>query len=139
MAQFSGLLRACLLSGPVFMTSLVLGNLYLRLPQPIEIRSADVAGFGVLLLLSAVFGTPLSAVPNFVGAAAMRAIGRRIQAFRLPIAWILAGAGVGGAFSFFVNTGEMPGVAFALVATSAICARLSHADAFRQQLAESSP
>ena len=51
----------------------------------------------VVIVLAAPVGFVVSFLPNLLGAAALGWLGRGNIAGRLPVLWVLAGAGIGGA------------------------------------------
>ena len=120
-----GLVLACLVAGPVFVISATAAGAYLTLPQPIMIEPRDLASLAMLLLASCLFGFLIALLPVLIGATAMRAAAERIDVARAPIAWAAVGALCGAGLAWWSEvTTEQPELAFALIVTSALCARL---------------
>jgi hypothetical protein len=108
-----GMVLACLVAGPVFVISAAAAGAYLTLPRPIRIEPRDLASLALLLL------------PVLIGATAMRALAERIEVARAPITWAAVGALCGAGLAWWSEvTTEQPELAFALIVTSTLCARL---------------
>jgi hypothetical protein len=119
------LMVACLVAGPTFATTFALADLYLKLPQPILLTVPEIAPLLAFCLTATVFGFVIALVPAGLGTLLMSRLGDHVPAARAPLAWTLAGAAIG--YGLAVLTGAWPGLpaaAFALVATSALCARI---------------
>lgn len=119
------LILACLVAGPVFVWTNMLADLYLRLPQPILISPNDIAALLIFSLLATLFGFVLALLPTSLGTLLMHSLGEHVEAARTPLAWTLAGAAIGGGLAMLFGTWpDSPATALALVATSALCARI---------------
>ena len=120
------ILYACLLAGPVFLTSTALASLYLKLPQPILVSGSEFGLFLMMMLPALIVGFLLALVPVTLGTAALFALGEKNAAFRLPGMWAAVGAASGIALTIlFKLEGPWREVSFALVVTSAVCARMA--------------
>lgn len=116
-------LAAAAAAGPVFVAISTAAALYLQSPQPVTVTETDVVQFVALLLLAIPVGAILGLVPTMLGMLMMSALADRFVLAGEPEIWCLAGAaaGVGLAVAFGAWP-HLPEAAFALVATSAICA-----------------
>lgn len=121
-------LIASVAAGPLFVTSLSLAIVYLRLPQPIVVSAAEAGAFAGALTLASVFGFILGLVPNIVGALIMSNFSERVEELRSPVAWMGAGALFGGCIALLANLDRSePEMMFALIFTSVACAWISWA------------
>lgn len=118
-------------AGPAFVLSLAAAWLYLQVPRPIpfEFDPVDLVGSGIgFMVMATIFGFLLALLPNLAGAALMAALAETNEMARDPIAWtaagLLAGAGIAALTGGFEDNGP---TAFAVIATSAICARICRA------------
>ena len=120
------ILYACLIAGPVFLTSLVSASLYLKLPQPIVVSAGEFGAFVVLILPALIVGFLLALIPVTIGTAALFTLGEQNAAFRLPGVWTAVGAAIGIALVILLQlAGPWREAGFALVVTSAVCARVA--------------
>jgi hypothetical protein len=116
-------------AGPLFLALCACAYLYGQLPHPITVAAADFGMFAALMAPAFIVGFIIAFVPNLLGSAVMATIGESADWGRSPVAWSLAGgfAGAGLALLFYPRDAEAwPGI-FALVLTSAICARICRA------------
>lgn len=120
-------------AGPMFVTFTALAYLYLQIPHTVAFGAEDLGTFVLMMVPAAIVGFILAFVPNLLGSAVMATIGESAEWGRSPLAWSLAGglAGTGLVLLFaprdglFADVGQEGGAAaFALIATSAICARI---------------
>lgn len=119
------LMLACLVAGPAFVWTNIIADAYLRLPRPIVASPHDIFGLLMFSLLAALFGFVIALLPTSLGTLLMHNLGERVEAARAPLAWILAGGTIGaGLAMLFGAFPDLPETAFALVATSALCARI---------------
>lgn len=120
-----GFIVASIAAGPVFVASFAAALLYAQVPHaiPVEIGFADLGVVAFMAPIVVVAGFLLSLIPNLVGAAAMTAISGRHPLGRAPLLWVLAGGAIGGLLAWLMQIPDGP-TAFALVATSALCARI---------------
>ena len=117
------ILEASALAGPVFLTCLVAAMFWDLVPRPISIEPAFILQFFIALAIALSFGTIIAFVPVAVGTLAMSALAERWEAARALPAWAAAGAACGGILVLLV--GAQDANAFALVATSLVCAVVS--------------
>ena len=119
-----GVTLALFLAGPIFLLMLGLAQLCQLFPRAIEMPELGES-FAALLLLpvAAIVGAIISSPANLIGGTAMGVLGEHHGWARPPIVWTLAGTALGIAITLAV-TADNPQVAFALIATSAICARI---------------
>lgn len=113
-----GVTAATLASGPVFV-------LAMAVIQAAGWRGqyADYSGLLMLLLISVPFGAIIGAIPNWIGASLMAASGRENVGLRLPVMWVLAGAGAGAAIGGIAGGSDDGSTATAFMALiGAICA-----------------
>lgn len=117
-----GVLFAGIAAGPLFVLTTAAASLYLLLPAPVEVTSAGLAFFVMMLLFAMIFGTIVAIPVNAVCATAMAAAGRYIAFARLPVVWSGAGALLAAAAVFPLDIpSHQPASAFGLIATSAAC------------------
>ena len=134
-----GIAAAMLSAGPIFVAMLGLHEAYRRFPGPIDTVSA-----GDLLLMIPMapaviaIGGVLSIPAILVGGLTMRALGTAFAWTRLPLLWIVAGAGFGVAIACLFAR-ESPPSAFALIATSALCAGICRRPVIWEEPAEKIP
>jgi len=115
-------------AGPLFLLSLTGATLYLRMPEPIPVDPSALLGIAAMLVPAFVIGFVLAFVPNLLGASAMATLAERRDAARAPFAWTAAGALAGtGIAALFADFNDDRSVAFALILTSAACARICRA------------
>ena len=119
---------ACLASlpaGAVFLISLAAADAYLQMPAPIPIDLPSLLGLAVALVPATIFGGLLAFAPNLFGSLLMSTLAEQHPAARDPIAWTAAGALVGAGIALaWTGFDAEPPIGFALVLTSAVCARL---------------
>jgi hypothetical protein len=119
------LMVACLVAGPTFATTFALADLYLKLPQPIIVSPLEMRQFLAILAAATAFGAMIAVVPAGLGMLMMSGLGDLLPAARTPLAWTLAGAASGYGLAMLTGAWpDLPPAAFALVATSALCARI---------------
>jgi hypothetical protein len=127
-----GVLLASLAAGPVFLISNVLARAYLELPRPVPVAAETLIQLLAALLIALAIGFFLALIPNIVGTGLMKLLGARWHGARAPACWVVAGAASGAALAQLSGAfSQGPDLAFALVATSVICARISRAFAYR--------
>ncbi|HEX4738329.1 MAG TPA: hypothetical protein VH331_12295 [Allosphingosinicella sp.] len=119
-----GIGLASLAAGPIFLTANAAAWMYLQIPKPIAIGPSDLLLFVGLCIPAAVFGCILSILPNLIGSGLMVAMGDALPAARSPEVWIVAGGLAGLGIAAAMSFAQSPSSGFALVATSAICARI---------------
>ena len=123
-------LRACMVAGPIFLTSAVLASLYLKLPKPILMSPKDVFGFLFILIPALPIGFLLALVPVMIGTGLLWLLGEKDRRFRTPVLWVATGAGAGALLAMTLGVASEPRYAgFALVVTSAVCALVSRKQA----------
>ncbi|HST37278.1 MAG TPA: hypothetical protein VLK25_11695 [Allosphingosinicella sp.] len=115
---------ASLVAGPVFVLSYAASLVYARLPHPIVVDPETLLGLATILLPATIVGFMIGYCVNIVGALIMAALSNHIRLVREPPAWVAAGAAIGGSIAFLLDGYGRDGPAFALIATSAICAGL---------------
>ncbi len=115
-------------AGPLFLLSLTGAMLYLQLPEPIPVDPNALLGIGAALVPAFVVGFLLAFLPNLLGASLMATLAELHEGARTPFAWTAAGAlaGTGIAAAFTDFSGDWSS-AFALILTSAVCARICRA------------
>ncbi|HEV2816575.1 MAG TPA: hypothetical protein VGW40_05070 [Allosphingosinicella sp.] len=80
------------------------------------------------MIPATIFGGLLAFIPNLFGSLLMASLAERHAAARDPIAWTAAGALAGAGIAWtWPGFGGEPPIGFALVLTSAVCARLCRA------------
>ncbi|MEA3010042.1 MAG: hypothetical protein QOJ91_1734 [Sphingomonadales bacterium] len=123
--SFSGSIGlASLAAGPIFLASTALAYAYLELPRPVIIDPAQILP-GMALFIPAVFvGFILSIIPNLIGSYLMQFTGGVFPAARARSLWFAAGALAGAAIAGATGAFAQPPSAFALIFTSACCARI---------------
>lgn len=109
-------------AGPLFVAAASAADLYLRVPQPVTVGAGEVAQFIAILLPAFLVGGIVGLVPIMLGTLVMTALAERFELARQREIWWLTGGAIGGALAFAFASPEVPQAAFALVATSAICA-----------------
>ena len=119
-----GVMLACFAAGPLFVTSTALAMLYAGLPEPVLVSGRDLASFFAVLAPAFIVGGLLAILPTAVGASAMRALAERYENARAPIVWTSVGVVGGTAIALVFEAFSDPPVAFGLIATSALCARI---------------
>ena len=117
-------LIAAAVAGPLFVLSVAAAELYLRLPQPIVIRDEEFVQFVAILPPAFLVGGVIGLVPIFLGTAVMGALADRFEAARSPLAWAAAGALCGAGLVLLFASWSDHSIAFALVATSTVCAAI---------------
>ena len=126
---------ASIAAGPLFLAFSAGAFLYLQIPHTITFVAEDLGIFMVMMLPATFVGFILAFVPNLLGSAVMATIGDSAEWGRSPLAWTLAGGLAGMALVLLFAPREAPFAgfdqeggagAFALIATSAICARICH-------------
>ncbi|HEV2078967.1 MAG TPA: hypothetical protein VGR19_03590 [Allosphingosinicella sp.] len=124
-ARRPGFLPACLVAGPAFVWTYALADLYLYLPRPIVVSGGDVLAVLLFCLPATIVGFLLALPPTGMGMLMMYKLGETLPAARLPLAWTLTGAGFGAGIAVtFGAWPHLPPTALALVAASALCARI---------------
>lgn len=119
-----GISLALFLAGPIFFTMLGVYEVASRFPQAIILPGLKIAVvLPMIMLLAAVFGAFVSLPANLIGGLAMGALSERYSWLRPPLVWTLAGMLLGVLIAATCAHGS-PQAAFALIATSAICASI---------------
>lgn len=115
---------ASLAAGPIFLASAGLAFAYLELPRPVVVDPAQMVP-GLLSFIPAIIvGFILAIVPNLAGSYLMHFTGRAFPATRPRLIWFGTGALVGAAIAGSTGAFAEPAYAFALILTSACCARI---------------
>ena len=116
-------LLASVSAGPLFLIFSVAAALYVRLPQPVSVSATDVSPFVGILVLAVIVGAILALLPILLGTLLMRALADRFALAAEPEIWWLTGAAAGAGLAFaFGAWPQSPETAFAVIATSAVCA-----------------
>ncbi|WP_218016159.1 hypothetical protein [Sphingobium abikonense] len=120
---------AIILAGPIFIALFFIADLYLKLPASIAFEPSNMLGYAtnalLLLGLGMAMSVPIAILPILFGMALMQMLVRCSPAFRPPVVWAIIGGPIGALplLAFQPKDIYRP-AAFALVATSAICAWL---------------
>lgn len=93
-----GVTAATLASGPIFVFTFITAALIAE-PQ----RVADLWTAPLLATVSIPFGAIIGLVPNWLGASILANGGRGNVGLRLPVMWLLVGAGAGAAIGALVD------------------------------------
>lgn len=120
--RFPAALIAAAVAGPLFVLSYVAAELYLRIPQPVVVQDQEFVLFLAVMPSTFLVGGVIGLVPIFLGAAVMGALADRFEAMRSPFAWAAAGASCGVGLVLLFASWTDYSIAFALVATSTVCA-----------------
>jgi hypothetical protein len=129
--SFSGSIGlASLAAGPIFLVSTVLAFAYSELPRPLIIDPAQIVAGIALFIPAVIVGFILSIVPNFMGSYLMHFTGKAFPATRAPLLWFGTGALCGAALAWSTGAFDDPAYAFALILTSACCARICRLSAY---------
>jgi hypothetical protein len=122
-----GAMLASLAAGPAFVACYALAIWAAAPPETYSASGVEINEIGGAiggLFVAVLFGFIVSIVPNIVGAWFVHGLAIGNAAFRLPVAWALAGAGAAGLPFVFAGDlgtlGQPLGMAFAL--TGASCA-----------------
>lgn len=99
-----GVMIASLSAGPIVVLPLAVAAVG---AGPADLGDV-IGGMIGLLLLSLPIGFVVSLLPNLLGASLLAWVGRRNIAARLPILWLLAGAGLGGALGVLLDGTATP-------------------------------
>ena len=119
--RIGSVLQATAVAGPVFLTCLVGAMLWDFVPRPIPFEPIAILQFVLALFVAFFVGAIIAFVPVAIGTLAMSALAERWEAARAMPVWAAAGAMSGGGILLLL--GRAPSaIAFALVATSIVCA-----------------
>lgn len=111
---------ASIVAGPLFLTSAAVASLYLELPKTIVVGPEQFTWFLLTLVPSLLFAFLPAFVLNLIGSSLMIGLTGMGRSALPPEAWLAAGAAIGSGVA--ASFGAGPEIAFALVATSALCA-----------------
>lgn len=124
---FRGASRAILTAGPLCVALSLAAMAYMELPDAIDLEPAALLGIPVVLLFALIFGPFVACFPIAAGTFLMHHLADRFDILSARPAWAAAGLLAGTAFvwatGLFATSGA---VSFALIATSGVCAWLSH-------------
>ena len=119
-----GISLALVVAGPIFVAMLSLYEAYLRFPHAIEVPDASLIPAALMALpVISVLGAIISLPANLIGGLGLGALCERYGCLRPPPVWTIMGLSAGMLIAF-VFSRENPQPAFALIATSTICARI---------------
>jgi hypothetical protein len=116
----TGVVRACLAAGPVFVAAVTLFTA-IAMPQPIPVTSAGWL-FALLVVPAIPAGGILAMLPALLGTDLLARLGSGNIGLRLPVAWGLVGGIVPGVATALNGGDGVTTAAFA--ATGAACALL---------------
>lgn len=122
--RFPAAFLAAAAAGPLFVLSYAAAELYLRIPQPVILRSEELIQFLAFLPPALLVGGVIGLVPIFLAAAVMGALANRWEGARSPLAWAAAGAASGVALTLIFAGADDHSAGFALVTTSIVCAAI---------------
>jgi len=112
-------------AGPTFVFALTAAQAYAQVPKPLEFEPIYLAYALAGMVPATIGGFLLSYFVNAMGAAVLSAAGEVGEMGRDPLLWVAVGAAMGMLFSVLFRAFPESGiVTFALVFTSAVCARL---------------
>ncbi|HCW60582.1 MULTISPECIES: hypothetical protein [Sphingobium] len=124
---FRGASRAILTAGPLCVALSLAAMAYMELPDAIDLEPAALLGIPVVLLFALIFGPFVACSPIAAGTFLMHHLADRFDILSARPAWAAAGLLTGAAFVWAIGLFTSSGtVSFALIATSGVCAWLSH-------------
>ncbi|WP_300399236.1 hypothetical protein [uncultured Sphingobium sp.] len=124
---FRGASRAILTAGPLCVALSLAAMAYMELPDAIDLEPAALLGIPVVLLFALIFGPFVACLPIAAGTFLMHHLADRFDILSARPAWAAAGLLTGAAFVWAIGLFTSSGTgSFALIATSGVCAWLSH-------------